>query len=62
MKEKQSPRSVAVIGSGMAGLVTAYLLHHDPLQRYQVRLLEKVCPYTNVDLWPPKKHTNMYIT
>lgn len=42
MEETQPRKTVAVIGSGMAGLVTAYLLHHDPLQRYQVRLLEKV--------------------
>jgi hypothetical protein len=41
MSEKKK-RTVAVIGSGMAGLVTAHLLHNDPRQRYQVQLLEKV--------------------
>lgn len=35
-------RTVAVIGSGMAGLVTAHLLHNDPQQRYHVQVLEKV--------------------
>lgn len=33
---------VAVVGSGMAGLVTAYLLHKDPHQRYAVKLFESV--------------------
>jgi 2-polyprenyl-6-methoxyphenol hydroxylase-like FAD-dependent oxidoreductase len=41
MSEKKK-RTVAVIGSGMAGLVTAHLLHNDPQQRYQVQVLEKV--------------------
>lgn len=36
------PRRVAVVGTGMAGLTTAYLLHQDPLKRYQATLLEKV--------------------
>lgn len=36
------PREVAVVGTGMAGLVTAYLLHHDPQQRFRVRLVDKV--------------------
>lgn len=43
MEQKEPPRTVAVVGSGLAGLVTAYLLHHDPQRRYRVRLLEKVC-------------------
>ncbi|KAJ5312501.1 hypothetical protein PENANT_c027G00970 [Penicillium antarcticum] len=34
-------RDVAVVGTGMAGLVTAYLLHHDPQQRFRVRLIDK---------------------
>lgn len=44
MNEVQSPqpRTVAVVGSGMAGLVTAYLLHQDPQRRFRVTLLEKV--------------------
>jgi protoporphyrinogen oxidase len=33
---------VAVVGSGMAGLVTAYLLNQDPEQRYQVEIFEIV--------------------
>lgn len=36
-------RDVAVVGTGMAGLVTAYLLHHDRQQRFRVHLLDKVC-------------------
>jgi 2-polyprenyl-6-methoxyphenol hydroxylase-like FAD-dependent oxidoreductase len=34
--------TVAVVGSGMAGLATAYLLHHDSRKRYRVQVLEKV--------------------
>jgi NAD(P)-binding Rossmann-like domain len=33
---------VAVVGSGMAGLVTAYLLHRDAEQRYDVTIFEEV--------------------
>ena len=33
---------VAVVGSGLAGLVTAYLLHHDREQRYDVTVFEEV--------------------
>lgn len=40
------PRAVAVVGTGMAGLATAHLLHHDPSKRYQVTLLEKVSAHT----------------
>jgi 2-polyprenyl-6-methoxyphenol hydroxylase-like FAD-dependent oxidoreductase len=36
------PRSVAVVGTGMAGLTTAHLLHQDHERHYQVTLLEKV--------------------
>ncbi|KAJ6126326.1 hypothetical protein N7523_001938 [Penicillium sp. IBT 18751x] len=39
--QKPKTRDVAVIGTGMAGLVTAYLLHHDPQQRFRVRLVDK---------------------
>ena len=35
-------QTVAVVGSGLAGLVTAYLLNQDPQRRFQVTLLEKV--------------------
>ncbi|KAL4889665.1 hypothetical protein BDV59DRAFT_205023 [Aspergillus ambiguus] len=34
-------RDVAVVGTGMAGLVTAYLLHHDVQRRFRVRLIDK---------------------
>jgi len=33
---------VAIVGSGLAGLVSAYLLHNDPQQRYAVKVLESV--------------------
>lgn len=36
------PRTVAVVGTGMAGLATAHLLHQDVQNRYRVTLLEKV--------------------
>ncbi|KAL2000313.1 hypothetical protein VTN02DRAFT_3287 [Thermoascus thermophilus] len=38
---EEKKKTVAVVGSGLAGLVAAYLLHNDPQQRYQVRLLEQ---------------------
>ncbi|OQE21030.1 hypothetical protein PENSTE_c012G07861 [Penicillium steckii] len=43
MEKAHSPRpkTVAVIGTGMAGLTTAHLLHRDPKSRYEVTLLEK---------------------
>ncbi len=34
---------VAVIGTGLAGLTSVYLLHHDRLKRYSVEVFEKVC-------------------
>jgi 2-polyprenyl-6-methoxyphenol hydroxylase-like FAD-dependent oxidoreductase len=43
--EKTHPshtKTVAVVGTGMAGLATAHLLHQDPQKRYQVTLIEKV--------------------
>ena len=33
---------VAIVGTGMAGLVTAHLLAQDPRQRYHVTIFEKV--------------------
>lgn len=33
---------VAIIGTGLAGLTTAYLLHHDRQKRYEVTLFEQV--------------------
>ncbi|KAF7717428.1 Uncharacterized protein PECH_006419 [Penicillium ucsense] len=43
MESTQTPRPkrVAVVGTGMAGLATAHLLHQDPEKRYQVTLIEK---------------------
>lgn len=33
---------VAIVGTGLAGLTTAYLLDHDEENRYQVTLFEQV--------------------
>ncbi|KAF2179263.1 hypothetical protein K469DRAFT_596538 [Zopfia rhizophila CBS 207.26] len=38
--DAKGPIRVAIVGSGMAGLVTAYLLHRDSRQRYAVKLFE----------------------
>jgi hypothetical protein len=38
--EERKPIRVAIVGSGMAGLVTAYLLHRDRLRRYEVTVFE----------------------
>jgi hypothetical protein len=40
--EKNGKRKVAIVGSGMAGLATAYLLHRDAKQRYAVTVFEEV--------------------
>ncbi|ETS81804.1 hypothetical protein PFICI_06806 [Pestalotiopsis fici W106-1] len=40
-RPSNSQTPVAVVGTGLAGLVTAYLLHNDPLQRFHVTLFEK---------------------
>lgn len=45
-------KTVAVVGTGMAGLATAHLLHQDPQKRYQVTLIEKVGSFWN--FCPPK--------
>ena len=43
MDEKQETRKkVAVVGSGMAGLVMAYLLQQDPKRQHEVEIFEKV--------------------
>jgi 2-polyprenyl-6-methoxyphenol hydroxylase-like FAD-dependent oxidoreductase len=39
---------VAVVGSGMAGLVTAYLLNQDPEHRYNVEVFEIVRPRSDL--------------
>ncbi|KAH3943080.1 hypothetical protein HBH53_178210 [Parastagonospora nodorum] len=36
----EQQQRVAIVGSGLAGLVSAYLLHNDPRQRYAVKVLE----------------------
>lgn len=35
-------KTVAVVGTGLTGLVTAHLLHNDAQQRYAVKVLERV--------------------
>lgn len=42
MKQEENKVRVAIVGTGMAGLTTAYLLSHDEQNRYDVTLLEKV--------------------
>lgn len=39
---KQRKKTVAIIGSGMAGLVSAYLIQRDRQQRYEVEIFETV--------------------
>lgn len=42
-KPKENPRTtVAIIGSGMAGLVTGYLLKQDQSQQFDVQVFEMV--------------------
>lgn len=41
-RDEERTMRVAVVGSGMAGLVTTFLLNHDPHQRYAVKLFESV--------------------
>ncbi|KAK7424632.1 hypothetical protein QQZ08_008515 [Neonectria magnoliae] len=38
----QPPSRVAIIGTGLSGLTSAYLLHHDCQERYAVTLFEQV--------------------
>lgn len=40
LKKGKAKQKVAIVGSGMAGLVTAHLLHHDLHQRYSVIVFE----------------------
>lgn len=40
--ETKEPLRVAIVGSGMAGLVTAYLLQRDASHRYAVKVFESV--------------------
>lgn len=39
---------VAIVGSGLAGLVSAYLLHNDRQQRFAVKVFESVCEFCSV--------------
>jgi predicted NAD/FAD-binding protein len=38
----ESQQRVAIVGSGLAGLVSAHLLHADRRQRYAVKVFESV--------------------
>lgn len=40
--KSKAKQKVAIVGSGMAGLITAHLLHHDVRQRYSVIIFESV--------------------
>jgi NADPH-dependent 2,4-dienoyl-CoA reductase/sulfur reductase-like enzyme len=40
--KSKAKQKVAIVGSGMAGLVTAHLLHCDLHQRYSVTVFESV--------------------
>jgi 2-polyprenyl-6-methoxyphenol hydroxylase-like FAD-dependent oxidoreductase len=40
--EPERPIRVAIVGSGMAGLITAFLLNRDPHKRYIVKIFESV--------------------
>jgi phytoene dehydrogenase-like protein len=42
MMREASKQTVAVVGSGMAGLVAAFLLQRDNEGRYRVEVFEKV--------------------
>ena len=47
----ESQQRVAVVGSGMAGLVTAHLLSQDGRRRYSVKVFESVGrAQTDVDM------------
>lgn len=39
---QDAPQKVAIIGTGLSGLTTAYLLHNDEKKRYDVTLFEQV--------------------
>ncbi|KAJ5560011.1 hypothetical protein N7513_002410 [Penicillium frequentans] len=41
MSSVESRQSVAIIGTGMAGLITAYILRNDPRARFDVEVFEK---------------------
>lgn len=41
--DDRKQKTIAIVGSGMAGLTTAYLLNGDRKQRYNVKVFEMVC-------------------
>lgn len=43
MHQEGEKKAVAVVGTGMAGLVIAFLLTRDPDQKYEVEVFENVC-------------------
>lgn len=43
---------VAVVGSGMAGLATAWALHNDPSGKFDVTVFEKVVNISLLSLLP----------
>lgn len=43
--ESKQPIQVAIVGSGMAGLLTAFLLSRDSHTRYNVKIFESVRNY-----------------
>lgn len=43
--ESKQPIQVAIVGSGMAGLLTAFLLSRDPYTKYSVKIFESVRIY-----------------
>ena len=49
LDELQSPRRVAVVGSGLAGLTTAWLISQDP--RYEVIIFELVADRRTSRRW-----------
>ncbi|MBZ6431887.1 MAG: NAD(P)-binding protein [Acinetobacter pittii] len=42
MEANEPRKNVAVIGTGMAGLVVAYILRNDSRGRFEVEVFEKV--------------------
>lgn len=44
--EAESQIRTAIVGTGLAGLTTAHLLHNDERKRYAVTLLEQVSDST----------------
>jgi 2-polyprenyl-6-methoxyphenol hydroxylase-like FAD-dependent oxidoreductase len=47
--ELHQRKRVAIVGSGLAGLVTAHLLSNDTRQRYAVKIFESVRPPPEIE-------------